>query len=151
MRKSQSCARAPLRAEQTPARAAKKDEGGDSDLSMVKMRMTAADVAAQVACLQRLVGFRLANVYDLDAKTFVLKLSKSGGATATGESEKALLLIESGVRIHTTAYGTASCAAPPCGGASLRGWRVCVRGCAPSHGDRVSKGGCVPTDRATSS
>ena len=106
---------------------------------MVKMRMTAADVAAQVACLQRLVGFRLANVYDLDAKTFVLKLSKSGGATATGESEKALLLIESGVRIHTTAYGTASCAAPPCG-ASLRGWRVCVRGCAPSHGDRVSKG-----------
>mmetsp|Transcript_14942 Transcript_14942/g.62169 ORF Transcript_14942/g.62169 Transcript_14942/m.62169 type:complete len:1146 (-) Transcript_14942:47-3484(-) len=71
---------------------------------MVKMRMTAADVAAQVACLQRLVGFRLANVYDLDSTTYVFKLSKSGGASESGEAEKALLLCESGVRLHTTAY-----------------------------------------------
>lgn len=36
---------------------------------MVKQRMSSADAAAEVACLrQRLLGLRLANVYDLDAK-----------------------------------------------------------------------------------
>ena len=36
---------------------------------MVKSRMTTADVAAQVSCLRyRLIGMRLANVYDLSAK-----------------------------------------------------------------------------------
>lgn len=36
---------------------------------MVKQRMTSADVAGEVACLkQRLLGLRLANVYDINAK-----------------------------------------------------------------------------------
>ena len=37
-----------------------------------------------------------ANVYDINPKTYVLKLARSGE-----DGEKALLLIESGVRLHT--------------------------------------------------
>ena len=36
---------------------------------MVKQRMSSVDVAAEVACLrQRVVGLKVANIYDLDAK-----------------------------------------------------------------------------------
>ncbi len=36
---------------------------------MVKQRMSSADVAAEVACLrQRILGLRVANIYDLNAK-----------------------------------------------------------------------------------
>ena len=36
---------------------------------MVKQRMASADVAAEVACLkQRILGHRLANIYDLNSK-----------------------------------------------------------------------------------
>ena len=35
---------------------------------MVKQRMSTADVAGEVACLRRLIGMRVANVYDKDAK-----------------------------------------------------------------------------------
>ena len=140
---------------------------------MVKQRMTTADVAAEVACLRRLVGMRVgerraaagartpapqppppshqppqsipsnfysngtfsgcltratsqllslvpapvspphptpthpplthikialwaANVYDLSPRTYVLKLARSGE-----DGDKALLLVESGVRLHT--------------------------------------------------
>jgi hypothetical protein len=35
---------------------------------MVKARMTTADVAAEVKCLRRLIGMRLANVYDITPK-----------------------------------------------------------------------------------
>ena len=36
---------------------------------MVKQRMATADVAAEVACLRpRLLGMRLANIYDVNAK-----------------------------------------------------------------------------------
>lgn len=36
---------------------------------MVKQRMTSVDVAGEVACLQqRILGFRLANLYDINAK-----------------------------------------------------------------------------------
>lgn len=37
-------------------------------------------------------------------QTYVLKLARSGGVTGTGESEKELLLLESGVRLHTTQF-----------------------------------------------
>ncbi|GAB4824054.1 hypothetical protein N2152v2_011100 [Parachlorella kessleri] len=64
---------------------------------MVKQRLSTADVAAEVACLrQRIVGLKVANVYDITPKTYVLKLSRSGE-----EGEKVLLLIESGTRLHT--------------------------------------------------
>lgn len=36
---------------------------------MVKQRMATADVAGEVACLrQRVLGMRVANVYDLNSK-----------------------------------------------------------------------------------
>ncbi|KAK9139129.1 hypothetical protein Scep_008810 [Stephania cephalantha] len=71
---------------------------------MVKVRMNTADVAAEVKCLRRLIGMRCSNVYDLSPKTYMFKLMNSSGVTDSGESEKVLLLMESGVRLHTTAY-----------------------------------------------
>ncbi|GER28419.1 nuclear export mediator factor Nemf [Striga asiatica] len=65
---------------------------------MVKVRMNTADVAAEVKCLRRLIGMRCSNVYDLSPKTYVFKLMSSSGVTESGESEKVLLLMESGVR-----------------------------------------------------
>lgn len=66
--------------------------------------MNTADVAAEVKCLRRLIGMRCSNVYDLSPKTYVFKLMSSSGVTESGESEKVLLLMESGVRLHTTVY-----------------------------------------------
>lgn len=37
-------------------------------------------------------------------QTYVIKLAKSSGVTESGESEKSLLLLESGVRLHTTEF-----------------------------------------------
>nr|CAB3466189.1 unnamed protein product [Digitaria exilis] len=71
---------------------------------MVKARMTTSDVAADVKCLRRLIGMRLANVYDITPKTYLFKLMNSSGITESGESERVLLLMESGVRFHTTQY-----------------------------------------------
>ncbi|RHN73006.1 putative transcription factor interactor and regulator CCHC(Zn) family [Medicago truncatula] len=71
---------------------------------MVKVRMNTADVAAEVKCLRRLIGMRCSNVYDLTPKTYVFKLMNSSGMTESGESEKVLLLMESGARLHTTVY-----------------------------------------------
>ncbi|CAM9229069.1 unnamed protein product, partial [Ectocarpus sp. 4 AP-2014] len=66
--------------------------------SMTKTRFTAADVRAMVRDLRSSVlGLRVANVYDLDSKTFLLKLASPG-------QEKAMLLLESGVRFHTTKF-----------------------------------------------
>ncbi|CAJ1963097.1 unnamed protein product [Sphenostylis stenocarpa] len=71
---------------------------------MVKVRMNTADVAAEVKCLRRLIGMRCSNVYDLTPKTYVFKLMNSSGVSESGESEKVLLLMESGVRLHSTIY-----------------------------------------------
>ncbi|KAH1041272.1 hypothetical protein GLYMA_09G031900v4 [Glycine max] len=71
---------------------------------MVKVRLNTADVAAEVKCLRRLIGMRCSNVYDLSPKTYVFKLMNSSGVSESGESEKVLLLMESGVRLHTTLY-----------------------------------------------
>ena len=35
---------------------------------MVKQRFSSADVAAEVSCLQRCLGMRVANVYDINPK-----------------------------------------------------------------------------------
>jgi hypothetical protein len=40
---------------------------------MVKARMTTADVAAEIACLRKLIGMRVANVYDLNPKASLLE------------------------------------------------------------------------------
>lgn len=101
---------------------------------MVKQRMASADVAGEVSCLkQKIVGLRLANLYDLNAKvgqpaaaftqdgkhsscavaeaqqgceplqTYVLKLAKSGS-----DGEKVFLLLESGARFHTVQASAAA-------------------------------------------
>eukprot|EP00282_Hemiselmis_andersenii_P032768 CAMPEP_0169451756 /NCGR_PEP_ID=MMETSP1042-20121227/13868_1 /TAXON_ID=464988 /ORGANISM="Hemiselmis andersenii, Strain CCMP1180" /LENGTH=638 /DNA_ID=CAMNT_0009563691 /DNA_START=64 /DNA_END=1977 /DNA_ORIENTATION=- len=67
--------------------------------------MTILDVRATVANLRtQLLGARCANVYDLDAKTYLIKTAKSG--------EKVLLLLESGIRFHSTNYSRDKAATP---------------------------------------
>ncbi|KFD47182.1 hypothetical protein M514_11951 [Trichuris suis] len=63
----------------------------------MKSRFTNIDVFAIVNDLQSLVGMRVNNVYDIDHKTYLIRLVKS--------DFKAMLLFESGVRIHTTEFG----------------------------------------------
>jgi predicted ribosome quality control (RQC) complex YloA/Tae2 family protein len=68
---------------------------------MVKQRFTSADVAAEVACVrQRCLGMRVANLYDINPKTYVIKLARSGE-----DSDKVLLLVESGMRFHMIEVG----------------------------------------------
>jgi len=73
---------------------------------MPKQKFNTFDVAAEVAELRRKVlGTWLTNIYDLDDKrTFLLKFSRSGGQTESGEGEKTTVLLESGARFHTTSY-----------------------------------------------
>jgi predicted ribosome quality control (RQC) complex YloA/Tae2 family protein len=63
---------------------------------MSKQRFSALDIAATIAELSKLQGLRLANIYDINARTFLLKFQKP--------DLKEHILIESGVRIHTTSY-----------------------------------------------
>ena len=60
----------------------------------MKTRLTTVDIKALVNDFQSLISMRLNNVYDSDNnKGIILKLNRTG--------EKQMLLIESGVRIHT--------------------------------------------------
>ncbi|KAI8111195.1 hypothetical protein M9434_004768 [Picochlorum sp. BPE23] len=65
---------------------------------MVKQRMSTADIGAEVGSLRKkgLLGMRVTNVYDIGPKLYALRLARSGE-----DGEKAILLIESGVRLHT--------------------------------------------------
>ncbi|CAM9948491.1 unnamed protein product, partial [Phaeothamnion confervicola] len=64
----------------------------------MKTRFTAADCRAMVRDLRATVlGLRVVNVYDLDAKTYLIKLANPG-------DNKAMLLLESGVRFHSTKF-----------------------------------------------
>jgi predicted ribosome quality control (RQC) complex YloA/Tae2 family protein len=87
---------------------------------MPKTRFTAADVAAEVACLRATcLGHRCANVYDINARTYLLKLSQSGSDAAAAsdqaeaEGRKTMLLLESGTRFHTTQFSREKARAPP--------------------------------------
>ena len=89
------------------------DVGRRRRLVMPKQKYTAFDVAAVVAALRRsCLGCWCANVYDVDARTYALKFNKSSGAVARddgidrarAESEKIVVLIESGCRVHRTKY-----------------------------------------------
>jgi len=65
----------------------------------VKSRFSAPDVRAMVRDLRgRVIGRRVVNVYDIDSKTYLIKLA------VPGESEKVVLLLESGIRFHSTKY-----------------------------------------------
>ncbi|KAI9139262.1 fibronectin-binding protein A N-terminus-domain-containing protein [Paraphysoderma sedebokerense] len=62
----------------------------------MKQRFSALDICAISADLQRLVGLRLQNVYDVNQKTYLFKFAKP--------DTKEFVLIESGIRIHSTQY-----------------------------------------------
>jgi predicted ribosome quality control (RQC) complex YloA/Tae2 family protein len=63
----------------------------------MKQKMSAMDVRALVTLLRRrLVGLRVANVYDVSGRLYLLKMAKGG--------LKEHLLVESGIRIHTTNF-----------------------------------------------
>lgn len=64
----------------------------------MKSRFSCLDVAAACAELAPLVvGARLQNIYDITGRAFLLKLSRK-------EEPKVKLVVESGTRIHRTAY-----------------------------------------------
>ncbi|KAI8983879.1 fibronectin-binding protein A N-terminus-domain-containing protein [Pilobolus umbonatus] len=63
----------------------------------MKQRFNALDVRATVINLrERLIGIRLQNVYDVNNKTFLFKFAKP--------DDRELVLVESGIRIHTTQF-----------------------------------------------
>lgn len=63
----------------------------------MKSRFSSLDVSASIAELSKsLVGLRLQNIYDINAKTYLFKFSQ--------KDLKILILIESGVRIHSTSF-----------------------------------------------
>ena len=60
---------------------------------MPKARFSSLDTAAIVSHLRStILGYRISNVYDINPKTYLLKLAKSG------EDDKKFVLIESGTR-----------------------------------------------------
>lgn len=71
---------------------------------MPKGRFSSLDVRAMVLSLQHLVGYRVNNVYDINPKTYLLRLAKP--------DSKVLLLIEAGIRVHTTEFARDKGAVP---------------------------------------
>eukprot|EP01032_Pedospumella_encystans_P002860 gene2860-3363_t len=66
---------------------------------MSKSRFTTTDVQAMVRDIRaNVMGQRLANVYDLSEKCYLFKFA------VPGKSEKVTVVVESGVRFHTTKY-----------------------------------------------
>ena len=63
----------------------------------MKQKMTSMDVRALVLLLRdKLVGLRVANIYDVSGRLYLIKMAKA--------QRKEHLLIESGIRIHTTDF-----------------------------------------------
>eukprot|EP01134_Creolimax_fragrantissima_P004497 CFRG4497T1 len=62
----------------------------------MKNRYGSLDLAAAVSELQKYQGLRISNIYDVDAKTYLFKMQQS--------DRKGVILLESGVRIHSTEY-----------------------------------------------
>jgi len=59
----------------------------------MKNRFTTTDLQAIIAELRpRVVGMRAANIYDVDKKTYLIKLARP--------PDKAMLLLESGIRVR---------------------------------------------------
>ncbi|XP_068436345.1 ribosome quality control complex subunit NEMF [Clinocottus analis] len=63
----------------------------------MKTRFTTVDIRAVIAEITaNYIGMRVNNVYDIDTKTYLIRLQKP--------DSKAILLIESGTRIHSTDF-----------------------------------------------
>ncbi|KAK0804928.1 hypothetical protein LTR59_004266, partial [Friedmanniomyces endolithicus] len=71
----------------------------------MKQRFSSLDVRVIAHELSgRLVGLRLANIYDLSSRIFLLKFAKP--------DHREQLLIDSGFRCHLTGFARATAAAP---------------------------------------
>ncbi|XP_043526724.1 nuclear export mediator factor NEMF homolog isoform X2 [Frieseomelitta varia] len=62
----------------------------------MKTRFNSYDIVCTISELQKLIGMRVNQVYDIDHRTYLIRFQR-------GE-EKCVLLLESGNRIHTTAF-----------------------------------------------
>uniref|UniRef100_A0A2C9K1Q6 NFACT RNA-binding domain-containing protein n=1 Tax=Biomphalaria glabrata TaxID=6526 RepID=A0A2C9K1Q6_BIOGL len=62
----------------------------------MKGRFSSIDLAVIIQEMKRFIGMRVVNVYDLDNKTYLIKLGKP--------DEKTVLLFESGIRLHYTDF-----------------------------------------------
>ncbi|XP_050068420.1 ribosome quality control complex subunit NEMF homolog [Anopheles maculipalpis] len=63
---------------------------------MTKTRFNTYDVVCSVTELQKLIGMRVNQIYDIDNKTYLIRLARN--------EEKVVLLMESGLRFHTTSF-----------------------------------------------
>ena len=62
----------------------------------MKTRFSTLDIVCMLEELQQYVGMRVNQVYDIDNKTYLIKLQQP--------DKKTVLLIESGTRLHTTDF-----------------------------------------------
>ncbi|KAL4238275.1 hypothetical protein ACF0H5_002987 [Mactra antiquata] len=62
----------------------------------MKGRFSTIDITAVIRELLRFVSMRVMNVYDVDNKTYLIRLGKP--------DDKAVILMESGIRIHSTEF-----------------------------------------------
>ncbi|KAL3102029.1 hypothetical protein niasHS_003438 [Heterodera schachtii] len=62
----------------------------------MKTKFATFDLCAALHDLRAFVGMRVVNVYDINSKTYLIKLQRP--------NEKAFILFESGIRIHSTTY-----------------------------------------------
>ncbi|KAK2574955.1 hypothetical protein KPH14_008718 [Odynerus spinipes] len=70
----------------------------------MKTRFNTYDLVCSITELQRLIGMRVNQIYDVDHRTYLIRLQRS--------EEKCVLLLESGNRMHTTAFEWPKNAAP---------------------------------------
>ena len=60
----------------------------------MKTRYSGLDLSCQMQELKALIGMRVNKIYDIDKKTYLFRMQRT--------EEKAVIMLESGSRIHTT-------------------------------------------------